>query len=128
MFVKGILFVMIIALVGAWLYLGWSGWAVRGTVGQSYCAQNYTHYLITPVLKNWWECRSKTPCGTDENLDRYNAKVRVIQCLCRNLSTNIGPILQFYKYDFSLEPLFTGPSQTTDAAICSAGLQEKARL
>ncbi len=118
--IRRILGIVVGLFVAGLVVVFWFGIPIRGTVGQAFCPQHYTHYVVTPFLRNAWECRNRMPCGTDENLDRYNAKVGVIQCLCRDNTTNHEAIAQYYAQYLSVEQNFSGNFDLSSQQICGA--------
>lgn len=81
--------VVVIGLTG----LGWTRTITAGTI----CQSRYTHQAIQPWLRDWWQCQHQTPCARDEALDRRNAAVQVIQCLCQNIPSDRSDIEKMYR-------------------------------
>jgi hypothetical protein len=120
--------VLCTVVVTTLIAIGWSGIASKATVAQGSCVQHYTHYIIEPWLRTRWQCARQMPCGVDEGLDRYNAKVQVGLCLCDNQSNNSQIILDWYKNQVQPEPVFHGTSPSTVEGICAEGFREAGRL
>jgi hypothetical protein len=104
----------LIVAAGFWI-VGLIGLTKRVTISTGSCASSYAHYYIKPFIRDYFNCRRMTPCGTDERLDRYNAAVDTTQCLCENSQQNYAAISQIYDSELTtfLGPITNRPSVVT---------------
>lgn len=108
-----LLFLVPILLAGIG-YTGWFGIVTKEPVVAETCRDSYQRHVVTPFIRNWWECRRQMPCGVDDRFAKHNATVRVIQCVCTHPDDNADQIMTLYQK----LPLIT-PTATTTTEICS---------
>lgn len=126
------LFIIIgIPIAAVFFIIGWTGVEVEGVLTEGQCEICYEYYYVEPVVKDAWQCHgpffSVTPCGTDTRLVKHNAQVRLIQCLCENISENDSVIVNYYNNKFDRYMEHEIPSNDSEF-ICREGAKQVFRL
>ncbi len=77
---------------------------MEGSIKKEQCSVDYDYYYVEPVINNALECYipfvSVFPCGTDSRLTQHNVQVKIIQCLCDDISENDSTITDYYNNEF----------------------------
>lgn len=84
------------------------------------CSSTYTHYYIRPLGIHSLICET-LPCGAPQSVIIHNAKVDIIECLCKDINTNEYLIKNFYANELCMEPEdFSGACEEVTAEyICN---------
>lgn len=95
---------LIIIPVVVFFIIGWNGIEMERSITKEQCSVDYDYYYVEPVIKNALECYtpfvSMSPCGTDSRLTQHNVQVKIIQCLCDDISENDSTITNYYNNEF----------------------------
>ena len=93
-----------IPVIVIFFIIGWNGIEVEGNITKAQCSVDYDYHLVEPIIKNVLECYnpfvSMSPCGTDSRLAQHNVQVKIIQCLCTDMSENDSVIVDYYNDEF----------------------------
>ena len=125
------LIIFVITFLVVFFIIGWNGIKVEGNIAKEQCNVDFDYYYVEPVIKNTWECHNPfvgiSPCGTDSRLSQHNAQVKIIKCLCNDMSENDSIIIDYYNNE--LDRYWENEITSNDSEyICNDGAREFLRL
>lgn len=85
---KKYILILLLVILGVAIVVGFTGIKKKVVIKENDCQADYAYYHLEPFLFNIFSCLLMRPCGIDQELDKINAKIEVIQCLCKNISIN----------------------------------------
>lgn len=111
--------------------IGWNGIEMEGNITKEQCSVDYDYYYVEPVIRNILECYNPfvgmSPCGTDSRLVQHNVQVKIIQCLCDDISENDSVITDYYNDEF--DRYHENEITSNDSEfICKDGAKQYLRL
>ena len=128
---KPSLLIIGIPILFTFFIIGWNGVEAEGKITKEQCSVEFDYYYVEPVIRNVWECHipfvSVSPCGTDSRLVQHNAQVKIIKCLCNEMSENDSSIVDYYNNEF--DRYWENEIASNDSEyICNDGAREFLRF